>query len=229
MDRSGGRRADRDRRGGCGSLRVRRVAGARADRPAAALPAPDLHGQRDRDVPGRDGLLRRGRLPAALVPVRERQLGNRGRLPDPPACRWSDHLRRRLRTVRGADRSVQDADHRLDAPARVRPLPDDEPPARYAASAPVAVDVHRRPRHRAVLRGLHAGGAELRAGARSRDRHEQPDAVPAARRDDRPRNHRHDLRQQAARGGAEAARRGRGAAGVLELVHEWRRGPSSTS
>ena len=146
-----------------------------------------------------------------------------------PLRRRSDHLGRRLRTVRGADRSVQDTDHRFDAPARVRPLPDDEPPARYAASAVVAVDVHRRPRHRAVLRGLHAGGAELRAGARPRDRHEQPDAVPAARRDDRPRDHGHDLRQQAAGGGAEAARRGRGAAGVLDRIHEWRQRPSSTS
>ena len=194
MDRSRGRRADRHRRCGCGTLRVRRIAGARADRPAAALPAPDLHGQRDRDVPGRDGLLRRGRLPAALVPVRERQLGDRGWLPDPPACRRSDHLRRRVRTVRGADRSVQDTDHRFDVLARGRPLADDEPPSRYAASAPVAMDVHRRPRHRPVLRRLHTGGAELRASARPRDRHEQPDAVPAARRDDRPCDHGHDLR-----------------------------------
>ena len=121
-------------------LRVRRVARTRADRAAAPLPHPHLHRQRGRLVPGGHRLLRRGRLPAALVPVRPRQLGHGIRLPDPAAARRPDHLGRRLRPDRRAGRAVQDADRRRARRHGLRPLPADEPPARYAAAAAVAVD-----------------------------------------------------------------------------------------
>ena len=184
-------------------LRLRRVARARADRPAAPLPHPHLHRQRRRDVPGGDGLLRGDRLPAALVPVR--QLGSSA----------TESGYQILPLLGGLIISAVGSGQIVARTGRykalivtallllaVRPLPADEHPARYAAAAAVAVDGDRRPRDRAVVRGLHAGGAERRPGARPRDRDEQPDAVPAGRRHGRPGDRRHDLRLDPARGDA---------------------------
>ena len=80
--------------------------------PAAAVPDPHVHRQRRSDVPGGHGLLRRGRLPAALVPVRERQLGDGVRLPDPAAPGRPHRLGHRLRPDRRADRALQGPDPR---------------------------------------------------------------------------------------------------------------------
>ena len=92
-----------------------------------------------------------------------------------------------------------------------------------------AVDVHRGPRRRAILRGLHARGAELRAdrdlgtGTSSLTLFQQVGgtiglAITGT-----------IFGSNAARGGAEAAGRGRGAAGVRQPVREWRLDVSSTS
>ena len=51
-----------------------------------------------------------------------------------------------------------------------RPLPADEPPARHAAAADLAVDGDHRARRRANLRGLHPRGAERGAGPGARHR-----------------------------------------------------------
>ena len=69
-------------------------------------------------LPGGDGLLRGGGLPTALVPGRRRDIGDRGRLPDPAAARRADHLGHRFRPDRRADRALQGAD--LRRPHRVR-------------------------------------------------------------------------------------------------------------
>ena len=69
---------------------------SRAKEPILPLPAvrhPRLHRQRDGLLPGGHGLLRGGRLPAALVPGGERKLRDRVRLPDPAAVCWASSCR----------------------------------------------------------------------------------------------------------------------------------------
>ena len=68
------------------------------------------------------------------------------------------------------------------------------------------------------LRRLHAGRPEHGAGSPAGRGDQQRHALPAARRHDRPRHHRHDLRLRDARGGATPDGGGRGAgAGRLGL------------
>ncbi len=69
--------------------------------PLGTVPDPVLLGVRGGHVPGRVRVLRGGRLPAALVPGRERQLGHRIGLPAPAAARRSHRERRRLGPDRG--------------------------------------------------------------------------------------------------------------------------------
>ena len=60
-----------------------------SDRAAGPVPDPDLLGLGRRDVPGRVRVLRRGHLPAALVPDRRRRQRDRVRLQHPAAARWA--------------------------------------------------------------------------------------------------------------------------------------------
>ena len=68
-----------------------------------------------------------------------------------------------------------------------------------------ALDVRDRARRRTDLRGVHADRPEQRAGRAARDGHEQPHVLPAGRRDRRPGDHRHDLRVAPDRGAARAS------------------------
>ena len=145
-------------------VHLRREPRPRAARAAEALPHPGVHRERDRDVPRGHGLLRRGRLPAALVPGRQRKLRARVGLPDPAAPGRPDHLGDRQRPDRRPHAAVQDHRRRRDDPAGSRPVPVHQHPAGHAAAAAVAVDGDHRPRHRPSVRGVHAGRPEQRPG-----------------------------------------------------------------
>ena len=72
------------------------------------------------------------------------------------------------RADRRPNAALQAADLRLDGAARVRAVPDDEPPRGHGVPDPVAVDDPRRPGHRTVVRGLHRARPEHRGAADGR-------------------------------------------------------------
>ena len=78
-------------------VRVGRVPRGRADRPAGPVPQPRVHDLGDVGVPRGVRVLRRGRVPAALVPGRRRRVRDDLRLPDAAAAGRRDHQRGRAR------------------------------------------------------------------------------------------------------------------------------------
>ncbi len=111
---------------------------------------------RHRYVPGRVRVLQRSALPAALVPGRRRIERDRVGLQPLAAARRADRQRNPVGPDRGANASLQAADLRLAAASRARAVPADRPSRRHGSTDALAVDAHRRTRHRAIVRGVHA-------------------------------------------------------------------------
>ncbi|TMC62849.1 MAG: MFS transporter [Chloroflexi bacterium] len=107
---------------------------------------------------------------------------------------------------------LQDPDLQLVAAAGAGALPVDEPACQYGSTRPLALDAHRRRRDRAVVRGLHADCPELGPAGPHRRRHEQPDVLPADRRNGGPHAGQHDPREPHRDRAADPARQGRRAA-----------------
>ena len=93
---------------------------------------PRLHRQRACLLPGGHGLLRRGGLPAALVPGGERELRHGVRLPDPAAAAGADRVGHRDGPDRVGDQALQGPDRGGPAGDGTWPVPAHQHPAGHA-------------------------------------------------------------------------------------------------
>ena len=91
----------------------------------------------------------------------------------------------------------------------VGPVHAQPPRGGHADAGAVGLDVRHRARRRTDLRGVHADRPEQRSRRAPRHGHQQPDLLPAGRRDRRPGDHRDDLRLAPGRGAPAPAGRGR--------------------
>ena len=135
-------------------------------------------------------------LPRWFQTVGRRQRDRVGLQPA-AAPRRAHRQRHRVGPDRRPGRSLQVPDVRVAAAPGRRDAPRHATSTPTRRDRPVAVDGPGRPRHRPVVRGLHAHRPERGLAGSDRDGDEQPHVLPADRRNGRPHDRRHDLRRPA--------------------------------
>ena len=107
---------------------------------------------------------------------------------------------------REPDRSLSAADLRRPGGHGRGPVHVEQPASRHPDPGIVGLDVRHRPGCRSDLRGIHTRRPEQRSRRAVGNGDEQPDLLPAGRRDRRPCHHRDDLRYLAGRAAPTRAR-----------------------
>ncbi len=214
-------------------LRLGRVARDRADRAPRPVPQPLVHRLGGRRVPRGVRLLRDRRVPAALVPGRRGLVGDGVGLPDAAAPRRAHRQRRGVGPDRQPDGPLPAADVRRARRHGDRAVHAHAPAGGHAAAGPVGLDVRDRDRRRADVRRVHADRPEQRPGRAARDGDQQPDVLPAGRRDRGARDHRDAVRLDAVAGAAAPAGRRRASrrrsAGRWRAAARWAASPASAT